>query len=194
MKIFLITDTHFGHDILVTRELRPNNFNGLIIKNLHIINEQFPNSTLIHMGDVSMCSSEQRSWWADDFENATCSLNKVLVRGNHDKHSDDIYLREFGFTSICDGFFLRKFGIRIMISHKPKTDHGYFDLNIHGHFHDNDHRTIMEHKDFDAELNEKHRLIAIETEDYKPVQLKTVVKRFLDEVIVLNKDGNRIQI
>jgi calcineurin-like phosphoesterase family protein len=194
MKIFLITDTHFGHDVLVTREFRPNNFNGLIIKNLHKINEQYPNATLIHMGDVTLTNKENAKRWAADFETATCSLNKVLVRGNHDKLSDSFYSDYFGFTSICDGFFLRKYGVRIMISHKPKTDHGYFDINIHGHFHDNDHRTIMEHRDFDADLNEKHRLIALETEKYKPVELKTVVKKFLDEVEILNKDGNRIQI
>jgi len=194
MKIFLITDTHLGHKMLEEKKFRPKSISCDIIGNINRLNMDYPNSTLIHMGDLVLCNSEETLKYARLFKSATQTLNTILVRGNHDKLSDSKYYYDFGINTICDGFFLRRYGIRIMISHKPKTDHGYFDINIHGHFHDNDHRTIMEYKDFDAELNEKHRLIALEIEKYKPIELKTVVKQFLNEVTVLNKDGNRIQV
>lgn len=191
MRIWLITDTHFGHDKMIPYCGRPEGFENLILENLHELLE--PNDLLIHLGDF--CIGNDSGWHADFMETVPCK--KWLIRGNHDGKSDNWYL-EHGWDFVGAKFQSRYFGKNILFSHTPVrytelqsslfiTDG--FDINIHGHFHNSLHR-LQEGK-FIAEgekernkvdlknITARHKLLAVEYTDYKPVLLEEFIKNFL---------------
>jgi len=61
---------------------------------------------------------------------------------------------------------------KILFSHKPQIDTGY-DLNIHGHFHNSDHR--RQEPELKAIANPKHHLIMME-HHYEPQSLRSIVE------------------
>jgi calcineurin-like phosphoesterase family protein len=78
MKILIITDTHFNHDVLIEKDYRPKNFVDKLYKNLY--KNIAKDDLLIHLGDVCMGNDEE--------ENTKFCLQinckKWLVAGNHD--------------------------------------------------------------------------------------------------------------
>ncbi len=58
---------------------------------------------------------------------------------------------------------------RVLFSHFPQPDTNAFDLNPHGHFHDDLHRANT--PDMIAIRSPKHRLLALECVGYKLVTL-----------------------
>ena len=133
MKIWLTTDTHFGHDKLVEFG-RPVDFEVRISRGL----QQIPaGDMLIHLGDVNM--GEDAVWHAHLMSKLK-GLKTILVKGNHDNKSDKWYY-EHGWDFVCQNytnFYKKK---RILFSHRPQPD-GKYDINIHGHFHDAEHRRL----------------------------------------------------
>lgn len=176
MKIYLITDTHFNHDKMVEYCGRPQNFDELIWESLLNLPK---NCILIHLGDICIGNDVFIHDCIKDLP-----YKKILVRGNHDRKSNNWYL-EHCWDFVCDKFQDTYFGKKIMFSHVPAIDDGGFDINIHGHFHNTLHR-LLEGKyvvDGEKERNErdlrvltpKHKLLAIEYTDYKPVLLETLI-------------------
>lgn len=131
MKVFIISDTHFGHKNIIRYCGRPfkdtEEMDREMIKNW---NEVVSNQDLvIHLGDVALCSKER-------FKNIMSQLNgrKMLIRGNHDNWSDEFY-RDSGFYYVSrypivwNNFYL--------LSHAPmqlSETTPYF--NYYGHVHD----------------------------------------------------------
>lgn len=164
---WIITDTHFGHDKIVEACERPKKHELLILKNIsRLVNEC---DTIIHIGDFAFYDIEK---WAIEYKNAINGARSWLVLGNHDKKSASWYLDYFDFVS--NGFFMEQYGEIIYFSHRPSVDIGY-TINIHGHFHNNDHRS-REHE-LIAIANEKQKLLVIENENYSPVRLDTFIAR-----------------
>jgi len=161
MKIYLTTDTHFNHKKLIEYG-RPEDFEERIWKGLKVINE---NDMLIHLGDV--CIGD------DEMINRRFTMNngakKVLVLGNHDHKSVKWYL-EHGWDMVCERFDLKMYGKRIAFTHMPIAWDGYFDINIHGHFHNTDSRRYEE--EFKKIMSGYNKLLALEYTDYKPVNLE----------------------
>lgn len=96
MKVFIISDTHFGHKNIIKYCNRPfadtEEMDKAIIKNW---NEVVSNKDLvIHLGDVALCGKER-------FRQIMSQLNgrKMLIRGNHDNWTDEFY-REAGFEYV----------------------------------------------------------------------------------------------
>ena len=161
MKIWLITDTHLGHDKMVEFCGRPKNHSELILRNLYAIPKE---DLLIHLGDVNIGQNE---YWHN------CLMNipkKILVMGNHDRQSHHWYY-EHGWNFVCDQFISLEFGKRILFSHYPIKDDGQYDINIHGHFHNSEHRS--HEPELVAIKNDKQKLLAIENTNYQPVLLRT---------------------
>ena len=161
MKIWLTTDTHFGHAKMLEYENRPRDFEKKIFKPLSQIPRE---DTLIHLGDVCMGqdASNHGAWIFP------LACNKVLVLGNHDKKSHNWYM-EHGWNFVCDGLRLKMFGKKILLTHRPQADDGWYDINIHGHFHSNDHRS--QEPEIQSIYTEKHKLLALELNNYQPVLL-----------------------
>ena len=166
MNIWLITDTHFGHDMLI-KYGRPDDFTQRIFKNIEVIKT---GDMVIHLGDFCIGKDEH---WHNAWFSILPDVKRILVRGNHDGKSNSWYL-DHGWHFICDSFSLKAFGKKIMFSHYPLAWDGYYDINIHGHFHDTDHRRLE--PQFMKIANGYQKLLALEKTNYQPILLKT----FLD--------------
>lgn len=166
MTYWIISDTHFGHDMLKKRGHRPDDFEEKIIKNLS--NQVKRGDIVIHLGDFAFYKLDE---WRYRFLNA-CYLaeSNVLVRGNHDKQTDTWYMRK-GWDFVCESFTLKKYGRVFLFTHVPissnllaMTDDN--TVNIHGHLHYTNHRN--------AQTCDKHRLIKME-HNYCAVNLQRLI-------------------
>lgn len=136
MKVFVISDTHFGHKNIIQFCNRPfatiDEMDNTLIKNW---NETVSNKdVVIHLGDVGLGSREKIAAIV-----AQLNGKKILVKGNHDNWSDDTY-RAMGFATVSkfpilyDGFYLCSHTPLVLSQTTP-----YF--NCYGHVH-NDERYI----------------------------------------------------
>lgn len=183
MKTWIISDTHFGHQNMISYCGRPANFDEIIIKNLK---EKIPWQTddvLIHLGDF--CIGKDEKWHKEFFDSIPKSVKKVLVLGNHDKKSKTWYLRN-GWDFVCDSFSTHHEGKYITFSHIPIV--GIQNINVHGHFHNNLPRLLQ--RKFISEIEEKrneqgfglknynpklHKLFALEDRKYRPILLEDLL-------------------
>lgn len=185
MKIWLITDTHFGHEKMHEYCNRPIGFEDKIFSEL----EKIPESDLlIHLGDICIGKDE---YWHTVL--AELPFKKWLIRGNHDGKSLSWYLSH-GWDYVGDEIKLKLFGKKILLSHTPLPLPDGFDINIHGHFHNTLHRLLEKQwvtpdeekrneKDLEN-LTPKHKLLAIEYTDYKSVTLESQLEAM--------KEGNEL--
>lgn len=161
MRIYAISDTHFGHDKLVELSGRPVGFDDMIMDNLSKVSGDL----LIHCGDF--CIGNDAVHMADFVEATAGFKKKILVRGNHDGKSDSWYL-ERGFDVVCESMTNTYFGKQILFTHIPTAVTERFDFNVHGHMHGNQHRKAPENG-YDPTW---HRDLAPEINNYKPVLLE----------------------
>lgn len=166
MRIWLTTDTHFGHKYLIDAGIRPSNYESLICDNLNCVSED---DLLIHLGDFIFYDSP----YIETFKNIKCK--KCLVLGNHDKKSYSWYMSYFDI--VVNRMEIWYYGINIVFSHKPtKMDKG---INIFGHFHNSGHRN----SEYEGIIGGNNVMLALENVKYRPVLLDSVVKR-LDKLKV----------
>lgn len=162
MRIYCISDTHFGHEKMIELCGRPEGFESTILSNLRKIPST---AILIHLGDFCIGEDER---WHNEFMEATQHLRRtILVRGNHDHKSDNWYLKR-GWDFVCNELITRYFKKHILFSHRPSPIAGYVDINIHGHLHNTGHHEQGECGN--------HHLLAIENTDYKPVSLEVILR------------------
>ncbi len=164
MNYWLITDTHFNHRKLEEYSGRPSNFEELIINGLKEIPKE---DTLIHLGDI--CIGKDKDWHE---ELKRFDFTKILVIGNHDHKSNNWY-SENGWDFVCRYFSFEFMGKRILFSHEPREVMEDIDINIHGHWHNNEHREAESCGIYDKAY---HKLLAIEYTNYKPIRLDTFLK------------------
>lgn len=165
MNYWVITDSHFGHDKLQQYTGRPKFFEEHILQKLY--HAVTANDILIHLGDF--CIGEDLAWHEKFMEIA--SFKKWLIRGNHDKKSYHWYLQH-GWDFVGESVILKLFGKIILLSHKPQPDCGY-DINIHGHFHNNKHSA--HEPELVTVKNNKQKLLFLE-HDYKPFNLRKIIE------------------
>ena len=122
--IYVIPDTHLGHENIKKYCNRQNNFEKIIEKNQNEIVKA--DDTVIHLGDIS---------FEEDWVKKLGKWNgrKILIRGNHDKMPMNFYL-DCGFTAVLEEMVIDIKNVVILFLHRPKFNHGY-DINIHGHQH-----------------------------------------------------------
>lgn len=165
MKIYAISDTHFGHDKLTVISSRPEGFTELILGNL----SKQSGDLLIHCGDFCIGNDD---YWAGRFLASTEGFTKrILVRGNHDGKSDSWYYTR-GFDFVCTSFVHKFFGKNMIFTHIPILKTEKFDMNVHGHLHGNNHR----HEAQTAALYDRswHKDLAPEIHNYKAIDLQNV--------------------
>ncbi len=122
--IYVIPDTHLGHDNIKKYCNRPDNFETLIEKNWNeLVGES---DTVIHLGDISF-----KEEWVKRL--GSWRGRKILIRGNHDKMPPELYMN-CGFTAVVEELVMDLNNVIILFSHRPKFDHAC-DINIHGHQH-----------------------------------------------------------
>lgn len=157
-----MTDTHLGHDKMAELCYRPKNFAEKILQNTSSV--ILPGDIVIHLGDV--CIRRDSYWHQLLHQHIPEGCKRWLVRGNHDNKSIPWYIQH-GWDFAGDRIDLEMYGLRIALSHRPLTDDGSFDYNIHGHHHITGHHP-------EDEVGTKHRLAVCET-DYCPKLLRHFV-------------------
>ena len=164
LKYWLLSDTHLGHDNLILKDYsdRPVDFEEKIKKNC--LNSIKDNDILIFLGDY--CIGNDKKW--HNYLLGELKCKKWLIKGNHDRQSTTWYFNN-GWDIVCDELILNIFGKRILFSHRP-INADYFDLNIHGHCHNNDHRD--ENDEF--RFSKKYKLVYLE-HHYSPQNLQTFI-------------------
>lgn len=168
MKIWLITDTHLGHDAMIEYCGRPKDHSERILKNLS--NTIKPKDLLIHLGDVCIGNEAE---WHEKLMGATKNATHWLLRGNHDHKSNSWYLSH-GWNFVGEVIKDTYFGKKILLSHMPQYWDGWYELNIHGHFHNSDHRRYEE--ELVWRKNGYQKLYAIEYTNLMPVTLEYFIK------------------
>lgn len=158
-KIWLISDTHFGHTKLIDWNMRITGFEYEILNNLAL--QTRADDIVIHLGDVCMGRDE---YWHEVVLGELSDRQWILVRGNHDNKSDSWY-RNHGWDFVCTEFKNTFFGKKLMFTHQPQKDVPEDYINIHGHMHN------MIEKD----ISDKHRLVSMEWQNMKPVLLESFI-------------------
>jgi len=173
MKIFALSDTHFGHTKMYEIFGRPVDYESRILRSL----SKNKGDLLIHCGDF--CIGKDHIHIKDFMHAAAGFDKKILVRGNHDKKSDAWYI-ENGFDVVCEIFWARHFGRQIIYSHMPVLEpskmtfapHFDPDINIHGHLHGDNDRHNLKRDIYDPSWFYD---LAPETNEYGIVNVENIV-------------------
>jgi len=161
MQIWIITDTHWLHTNIIKYCNRPENHNELMIKNWKEMVQY--DDVIIHLGDVILGDR-------DKLKSILVQLpgKKILIKGNHDTKPINWYIEQ-GFDFACDQIIYEG----IVFSHVPISELPEGTrINIHGHFH------VSDPKYWEYKVKPFNKLLAIEHEDYKPVLLEELIKRY----------------
>lgn len=173
MKIYILTDTHFGHKMLVNNNHREFGFEEKILDNLY----KTKGDILLHLGDFCIGND---AYWHDRFMDiAKLNFKKViLVRGNHDNKSYNWYYNK-GWDSVSEYMRMRMFGKELLFSHMPilaeeteTTLYHKVDMNIHGHLHG---RGKYSHRAIDGYSAVFHYDCAPDTHDLNLVNLADII-------------------
>lgn len=183
--VWLVSDTHFGHEKTCTvfkREdgspLRP--FASAEEMDEYMVkawNERVrPNDKVYHLGDVVISKK---------YLHVLSRLNgdKVLIRGNHDIFRLDeytAYFRDVRGYHVMNGMIL---------SHVPVHPQqlARFGCNIHGHLHAN---RVMRPRGVDVktgdilystEIDTRYHCVCVEQTDFAPILFEDVLKRIQAE-------------
>ena len=159
--VYVIGDTHFGHEKMLSYCGRPGNFNELIVERwLEVIPQD---AVVIVLGDAIIYYKD----YSETFLKLTG--HKILIRGNHDCKSESWYLRH-GFCFVTDKL---QYG-GVVFSHVPlPVDEVGAFINVHAHFH-NASPSRWEEK-YTKRITPKHWLYSLEYVDYYPVPMKGFV-------------------
>ena len=162
-KTWVISDTHFNHAGIVEGGFRPADHGERTLKALQQLVQ--PADTLIHLGDVIFSRTSELKAMLD-----TVAGRKLLVRGNHDRKLR--WYQRNGFDAAVDALVID----RILFTHKPQRDlPDWIDINIHGHLHQNTHRT-EEVEGVWWDNGGRHRLFTLEGL-FAPVELNDFLAR-----------------
>lgn len=166
MNIFVISDTHFGHQNMVRYHGRPKQFDRLLIDNWNqIVGKQ---DLVFHLGDVAVSRTL-------DLASVVKRLNgrKILCLGNHDRRPAEWYMAN-GFAFACTYFVLDG----VCFSHKPITPlPPGCAVNVHGHFHGDDHRLHEYEADAFFHANRQRYLEVHIEQTLAPVPLPALLAR-----------------
>lgn len=153
-RVFLISDTHFGHSNIARRRHFHDDFyhDNTIISNWNKVVHK--HDTVIHLGDVTM---ESRNLEVIKQLNGT----KKLILGNHDKASIDEYSKYF---SKVYGMLKYK---GFWLTHCPMHPNELYNKkNIHGHVHE-------------KSLDDKRYInVSCDVIDFTPISFEDIVKRY----------------
>lgn len=172
--IYVISDTHFGHEKMKQYCDRPDGFEWKIISSLERLELKslHEKNTIIHLGDICIGRDE---YWNTLFCSNLHSLNKILVRGNHDLKSNTWYLSH-GWDTVCDQITMTINGKRIIFSHTPvRYNKHKADLNIHGHLHLKQYR---EYSLLERFQKRNYKLISLEIMGYRPFTVEEILNNY----------------
>lgn len=164
LDTWIVSDTHFFHENIKKFCNRPDDWQAKFIDLWHeMIN---PEDQVLHLGDVAMGPHSQKLGAA-----LLPSLpgNKYMLRGNHDHQTDEWY-HAAGFPVVGEDskFYMFWNNQKVLLSHYPDCKEFQWNINIHGHIHNNGYAPGTPYKDY--------RNVSIEVVAYRPVRLKDILE------------------
>lgn len=158
--IYVLADPHFYHKNLVEWDIRKLGYEESLWSGLQ---EMPSNSMLVCLGDVCLRDDD----YIHSRLNKGCpAQHRVLILGNHDSRSIWWYLRR-GWSHVAYGMIIERFGLKILLTHRPVELPEWIDWNIHGHYH--------RYQKPPTEDDGKHIVVSCEILGYKPVTLKSLL-------------------
>lgn len=178
-KVWVISDTHFNHQFMIDKWIRPNNYAERIINNWKMrVSES---DIIIHLWDVIFNEPSQLSEILGKLP-----WHKILVKGNHDHKKDKRYLDHW-FNEVHEEYILtlpnRK---RVLCTHKPTTT--TLDYNVCWHLH-NYKEDLYRHNEAKY-LWLKSRVYSCELEEYRPIPIDTIVSDMHQSHIFIKENWN----
>ncbi len=160
---WVTSDQHWSHRNIRVYQGRPDN-HFAIMRERWIASVQ-PEDTVLHLGDL-VCFGDMEEH--GDYL-AGLPGRKYLLRGNHDKPKDQWYIKN-GFTPLGREplRWHDEAGDRMVcFSHEPERTSFRWDINIHGHIHNNPYWSGVPMLDY--------RNVCVEVTDYAPVRIGAVL-------------------
>jgi calcineurin-like phosphoesterase family protein len=132
MQTFVTSDTHFGHANILHLCKRPfKNIDEHDKALIDLWNSRVnPGDLVIHAGDFS--------WGNADLYRSLLNGRIIFIKGNHDKETLEINVREKLFEQVHDYLEIRHAGKKIIICHYPmRSWNGSHrgSIMLHGHEH-----------------------------------------------------------
>lgn len=163
-KVFIISDTHFGHKKIIEFEAQARPFSTIEEHDAELVRRWNgtvgKKDTVWHLGDV---------YFGKDTHEILGQLNgiKKLVLGNHDHYPLEVYQRYF--RKIYGAFAYS----HVLLTHvpvHPNQFHGVrFTHNVHGHTHSNRVRLLNCTPDF------RYIPVSVEHLDLRPTLLNKLL-------------------
>lgn len=166
-KRFIIGDNHFG-DPRILRYCRSDMFNTVTEMDNYMLtkwNDTVKAKDIVFInGDLSRYTEESDYKFIQNLNG-----KKILIRGNHDTMSDDIYLRN-GIFKVYDYPIMYDF---LLISHVPffVNDNTPF-ANVYAHIHNNRNYNKYSANGY---------CTSVEVNDYIPVDIDIILKSISSE-------------
>ena len=195
-SVFLVSDTHFGHEKTCTVFKREDGSPLRPFKSAEEMDEEMvrrwnervrPTDKVYHLGDVVINRKALGIL-------RRLNGDKVLIRGNHDifKLSDYTeHFRDIRGYHVMNGMIL---------SHIPVNEDSLarFGANIHGHLHAN---RVRRARGVDAktgeilysnEIDTRYHCVCVEQTDFAPILFEDVIARIKEEGGTVGfRNGNR---
>ena len=184
-SVFLVSDTHFGHEGVCrfmksdgVTKLRPwdnvEEMDEALIENWN--NTVKPTDKVYHLGDVVINRKALKTL-------VRLNGEKVLIKGNHDifrLHEYTEYFKDVRGYHVMNGMIL---------SHIPIHPSGLyrFGTNIHGHLHDN---RVMKPRGVDAKtgdilysdkIDPRYFSVCVEQTNFTPILFEEAIKRIEEQ-------------
>lgn len=160
MKIYVTSDTHFGHRNIIKYCNRPFNsveqMDSCMIDIWNAIIK--PNDIVFHLGDFSLAGAEIAGPIIDKLNG-----KKILIAGNHDRGSIKNYP---AWKRVSNTFDFHYKGIEVHMRHEPWDEIEHEEhLYLHGHCHGN--MGVIHDKQIDA---------GVDCWDMAPVELEEIIE------------------
>jgi len=175
-NIFLVSDTHFGHEATCTKFLKNDGTPLRPFANAEEMNEEMVkrwnavvkhNDKVYHLGDAVINKK-----FLDIFDRLNGT--KRLVRGNHDIFDTKEYMQ----------YFKEVYGVRVLdgmiLSHiplHPASITERYKTNVHGHYHANLVTVQNPYAKSEQVLDPRYLNVSVEQTDFTPISLEDAKKR-----------------
>jgi calcineurin-like phosphoesterase family protein len=177
MNIFLISDTHFGHEAPCSKFKRkdgsPLRAFSCAAECDQYMEEQWnktvkPNDKIYHLGDISMSKKHLPILERLNGE-------KVLIRGNHDTEKASVYLKYFKDVRGSHQFD------GLLLTHIPVHPESLarWGFNVHGHLHANivSMMNFGPNSEYEPLIPDpRYFCVSVENIGYTPISLEQVKK------------------
>lgn len=180
-NIFFIADTHFGHESCYTKFKRADGSPLRPFASAKEGDEEMvrrwnlkvrPNDKVYHLGDITMSTSAQSLEILDRLNG-----EKVLIKGNHDIHKPQQYLKYFKDIRGVHQFD------GMILSHIPihSDSLSRWKVNVHGHLH---YKAVYKsvYALFEGEgieyqiVDTRYKCVSVEQIDYTPISIEELRK------------------